>query len=271
MALRLRCCASPSFSGKASNGYITTSLCRRCSTSRTKKMAKQVKLKAEPRTNVGRSAVRKLRARGLIPAVIYGGNDKPQPLQVATREINAMMSHASGENVLVELEIAGEGSSRTALVHEVQHSPVGGEIRHVDFHAVSMDQMIEAEVPLEPVGTAVGVKTFGGLLEQSLRALALECLPGDLPDRITVDVSPLNIGDSIHVRDIQFPSGVTPKVQPDLTAFSVVAPVVEEAPVVAEAEAAAGPEVITEKKAEGEAAAAPASTAKEKAPKEKEQ
>jgi len=234
-------------------------------------MAKQVKLKAEPRMDVGRAAVRKLRARGLIPAIIYGGKDKPRPLQVAAREINAMMSHASGENVLVELEVAGEDSSRTALVQEVQHSPVGGEIRHVDFHAVSMDQMIQAEVPLEPTGIAVGVKTFGGLLEQSLRSLAIECLPADLPDRITVDVSQLNIGDSIHVRDIQLPSGVTAKVQPDLTAFSVVAPVVEEEPIVAEAEAAAaGPEVITEKKEEAEGAA-PAPAAKEKAPKEKEQ
>ena len=234
-------------------------------------MAKQVKLKAEPRANVGRSAVRKLRMRGLIPAVIYGGKDKPQPLQVAARDINTMMSQASGENVLVELEIAGAGPSRTALVQEVQHSPVGGEIRHVDFHAISMDQMIQAEVPLEPVGTAVGVKTFGGLLEQSLRALTIECLPGDLPDRITVDVSQLNIGDSIHVRDIQFPPGVTPKVQPDLTAFSLLAPVVEEEPVVAEAEAAAaGPEVITEKKEEEEAAPAMPAT-KEKAQKEKEQ
>ena len=235
-------------------------------------MAKQVKLKAQPRTDVGRSAARKLRARGLIPAIIYGGNNKPQPLQVGAREINAMMSHASGENVLVELEIAGQDSSRTALVQEVQHSPVGGEIRHVDFHAISMDQKIQAEVPLEPTGTAVGVKTFGGLLEQSLRALAIECLPGDLPDRITVDVSQLNIGDSIHVRDIQLPHGVTAKVQPDLTAFSVVAPVVEEeVAAVPEAEAAAaGPEVITEKKEEAEGAT-PAPAAKEKAPKEKEQ
>jgi large subunit ribosomal protein L25 len=233
-------------------------------------MAKQVKLKAEPRPDVGRSAVRKLRALGFIPAVIYGGSDKPQPLQVSARDINAMMSQASGENVLVELEIGGDGQSRTALVQEVQHSPVGGEIRHVDFHAISMDQMIEAEVPLEPLGMPVGVKTFGGLLEQSLRALAIECLPGDLPDRITVDVSQLNIGDAIHVREIQLPQGVTAKVQPDLTAFSVVAPMVEEEPVAAEAEAAATePEVITEKKEEGEAAAAPAS-GKEKAPKEKE-
>src|SRR5213592_2872669 len=232
-------------------------------------MAKQVKLKAEPRTNVGRSGVNKLRARGIIPAVIYGGKVKPQPLQVTARDINAMMSHASGENVLVDLEIAGEKSNLAALVQEVQHSPVRGEIVHVDFHAISMDEAIQAEVPLEPTGTAVGVKTFGGLLEQSLRTLAIECLPRDLPDRITVDVSQLNIGDSIHVRDIQFPPGVTTRVQPDLTAFSLLAPVVEEEPAVVEAEAAAaGPEVITEKKEEGEA---PAPAAKEKATKEKEQ
>src|SRR5581483_1541659 len=228
-------------------------------------MAKQVKLKAEPRTSVGRSAVRKLRARGIIPAVIYGGKVEPQAVQVAARDINAMMSHASGENFLVDLEIAGEKSNRAALVQEVQHSPVGGEIVHVDFHAISMDETIQAEVPLEPAGTPVGVKTFGGLLEQSLRALAIECLPRDLPDRLVVDVSQLNIGDSIHVRDIQMPSGVTAKVPADLTAFSVVAPVVEEEPVTAEAEAAAaaGEEVTTEKKEEGETGGAPAAKEKE--------
>src|SRR2546429_9457080 len=124
---------------------------------------------------------------------------------------------------------------------------------------------MEAGPPREPSVTANGVKNFGGLLEQSLRALTIECLPSDLPDRITVDVSQLNIGDSIHLRQIQMPSGVTSKAQPDLTAFSVLAPTVEEEPVVAEAEAVAGPEVIGEKKEEGETAAAPA------IPKEKEQ
>src|SRR4029450_2396931 len=98
-------------------------------------MAKQVKLKADPRPDVVRSAVRKLRGRGFIPAVIYGGNDKPQPLQVSAGDLNAMMSQASGENVLVELEIGGDGQSRTALVQEVQHSPVGGGSLHVDFTA----------------------------------------------------------------------------------------------------------------------------------------
>src|SRR5947209_8925852 len=204
-------------------------------------MAKQVKLKAEPRSETGRSAARKLKAQGVIPAVVYGGRDKPQPLQVSARDVNVMLSHASGENILVELEIDGE--PRTALVQEVQHAPVGNNVLHIDFHAVSMDETLEAEVPLEPFGIANGVKNFGGLLEQSLRTVSVECLPRDLPDRITVDVSGLNIGDAIHLRDIQFPSGVVATEQPDLTVFSVLAPAVEEEPAAAAAAAtAAGPE-----------------------------
>jgi large subunit ribosomal protein L25 len=235
-------------------------------------MAKQVKLTAQRREVTGRSAIRKLKARGIVPAIVYGGKDKPQPLQVSRRDISLMLSHASGENILVELEITGEKGSRMAMIQEIQHSPVGGDVLHVDFHAVSMDEKIEADVPLEPVGVANGVKNFGGLLEQSLRILEVECLPRDLPDKITVDVSALNIGDSIHVRDIQLPTGVAAKTQHDLTAFSVVAPVVEEEPVAEVAEAAAaGPEVIKEKKEEGEAAAAaPAGAAKAAAPAAKE-
>lgn len=232
-------------------------------------MAKQVKLKAERRSATGRSAARKLKARGVIPAVIYGAKDKPQPLQLSERDINAVLSHASGENILVELEIDGDQSGRLALVQEIQHSPVRGDVLHIDFHAVSMDEKIHAEVPVEAIGTANGVKNFGGLLEQNLRALAIECLPRDLPDRIVVDVSALNIGDSIHVRDLQLPPGVTTRVQLDLTAFSVLAPSVEEEPVAAVA-TAAEPEVITEKKAEGETAAAAAPAGKEKAPAPKE-
>jgi large subunit ribosomal protein L25 len=228
-------------------------------------MAKQVKLTAERRTAIGRSAVRKLKASGSVPAVMYGSKDKPEALQVSKRDINALLSHAAGENILVELEIGGK--SRLALVQEVQHAPLGGAVLHIDFHAVSQDEVIQADVPLEPVGTANGVKNMGGLLEQNLRTLAIECLPRDLPDLIRVDVSALNIGDSIHVREIQLPSGVSTRIQPDLTAFSVLAPTVEEEPVVAAVEAAAGPEVIREKKEEPEAGAAPAGGA----PKEKEQ
>lgn len=224
-------------------------------------MAKQVKLTAERRTATGRSAVRKLKASGSVPAVIYGAKDKPEKLQVSKRDIHAMLSHAAGENILVELEIAG--TNRLALVQEVQHAPLGGAILHIDFHAVSVDEVIQADVPLEPVGTANGVKNMGGLLEQNLRSLAIECLPRDLPDVLTVDVSALNIGDAIHVREIPLPAGVSTRVQPDLTAFSVLAPTVEEEPVAAVADAAAGPEVIREKKEDPDAAAGAASKEKE--------
>lgn len=223
-------------------------------------MAKQVKLIATRRTGIGRSAVRKLKAQGAVPAVIYGAKSQPESLQVSKRDISNILSHASGENVLVELEIEGE-TGRVALMQEVQHSPLGGDILHVDFHAISMDEMIEADVPLEPTGIAEGVKTFGGLLEQNIRSLEIECLPKDLPDFISVDVSNLNIGDSIHVRDLPLPDGVTTRVQPDLTAFSVVAPTVEAEPV-AGAEAAVAPEVITAKKEEPEGAAPGAKDAK---------
>ncbi|HMJ06940.1 MAG TPA: 50S ribosomal protein L25 [Chthoniobacterales bacterium] len=216
-------------------------------------MAKQVKLTAERRSGIGRSAVRKLKAIGVVPAVIYGAKDKAEALQVSRRDINAILSHASGENILVELEIAGD-ANRLALVQEVQHAPVSGDVLHVDFHAVSMDELIEADVPLEPTGIANGVKNFGGLLEQSLRSLSIECLPRDLPDVISVDVSALNIGDAIHVRQIPLPAGVTTRMPPDLTAISVLAPTVEEASTVA-AEAPTAPEVIKEKKEDTDSAA----------------
>ena len=100
-----------------------------------------------------------------------------------------LLSHAAGENILVELDIAGK--SHLALVQEVQHAPVGGAVLHIDFHAVSQDEVIQADVPLEPVGTANGVKNMGGLLEQNLRSLAIECLPRDLPDVIRLHAQSL--------------------------------------------------------------------------------
>jgi large subunit ribosomal protein L25 len=217
-------------------------------------MATQVKLAAQRRTALGRSAVKKIKAAGAVPAVIYGSKNQPEALQVSRRDINAVLSHSSGENILVELEIEGD-ANRLALVQEVQHSPVGGAVLHIDFHAVSMDEMIEADVPLEPTGTPNGVKNFGGLLEQSLRSLAIECLPRDLPDVISVDVSGLNIGDAIHVRELPLPTGVTTRVPADLTAFSVMAPTVED-PTLAAAAPAAAPEVIKEKKEDTDAAGA---------------
>lgn len=220
-------------------------------------MANQVKLSARPRVEAGRNAVGKVRARGAIPAVIYGANDAARNLEVDKKDIENLLSRAVGENILVELEIrdGGKTTNRISLIQEVQHHPVRGEIIHIDFHAVSMTEEIDAEVVLEPEGEPVGVKTFGGLLQQNMRSLPIRCLPQNLPEIIIVDVSGLNIGESLHVRDIKLPTGVVAVPDEDLTVFLVSEPTVAEEPAVAVEETVA-PEVIKEKKPEASEAAA---------------
>ena len=172
------------------------------------------------------------------------------------REINTLLSHAIGENILVDLEIndSGKTVNRLALIQEIQHNPLGGAVLHIDFHAVSQNEILHANIPVETTGEAVGVRSYGGILEQNMRSLEVACLPKDLPEIITVDVSGLNIGDSIHIKHIMLPAGVTATADGELTVFHVAAPTVEEEKPAAAAEAAAGPEVIKEKKVEGAAA-----------------
>ncbi|TSA34917.1 MAG: 50S ribosomal protein L25 [Verrucomicrobiaceae bacterium] len=213
-------------------------------------MAKQVKLSARPRSESGRNAVKAVRARGGVPAVIYGSKSEPANLEVSRREIEALLSHAVGENILVDLEIeeGGKKTNRLSLIQEVQHHPLRGDVLHVDFHAVSMTEEISADVVIESTGEPDGVKNFGGLLEQSMRSVSIKCLPQNLPEIIRVDVSPLKIGDSIHVRDLPLPAGVTATDDADLTVFIVAEPTVVEEPVAAAAPES--PEVIKEKKPE---------------------
>lgn len=212
-------------------------------------MAKQVKLSARPRIENGRNAVKRVRARGSVPAVIYGNKTTPANLEVSHRDLEVLLSHAVGENILVELEIqdGSKKSSQLSLIQEVQHHPIARDILHVDFQAVSMTEEISASVTVEAVGEADGVKNFGGLLEQSIRSLSVRCLPQNLPEVITVDVSALKVGDSIHIRDIKLPAGVTVEDNEDLTVFIVAEPSVSAEPTATEA---TSPEVIKEKKAE---------------------
>jgi large subunit ribosomal protein L25 len=214
-------------------------------------MAQQVKLKVQRRTVVGRNAIKKIKAQGLVPGVIYGSQAEPIALQVEARALTNVLAHALSEHVLVELEIAdgNQSTNRLALIQEVQHHPLRPELLHVDFHAVSATEKITSEVPIEAVGDALGVRTFGGLLEHSLRTLEVECFPQDLPEIVRIDVSNLNIGESLHVRDIPLPSGVEALTPADLTVVSVVASRVGEE-VTEAAETPAAPEVITEKKGE---------------------
>ncbi|HEX8296186.1 MAG TPA: 50S ribosomal protein L25/general stress protein Ctc [Chthoniobacteraceae bacterium] len=221
-------------------------------------MAKQLKLSAQTRTGIGRSAVNQIKKQGLVPAVIYGGKEQPLALSIKAREIGTLLAHATSEHVLVDLEIAGDGATtnRLALIQQVQHHPIKGSVLHVDFHAVNANEVIHAEIPVEPFGEASGVKNFGGLLELNMHAIEVECLPQDLPEVIRVDVSALNVGDAIHVKDLQLPAGVVVHVDADLTVVRVAAPKVEEEPV-AGAAVATQPEVLKEKK-EDPAAAKPA-------------
>jgi large subunit ribosomal protein L25 len=215
-------------------------------------MAKQIKLTAQARSQAGRNAVKKIKSQGLIPAVIYGGAERPQNLQVVAREMSRVLSQSTGEHFLVDLQVAdgGQVSSRLALVQEVQHHPVRGDVVHVDFHAVDANKALHAEVSIEVLGEASGVKNQGGLLELNLHAIEVECLPKDLPEVIQVDVAALSVGDAIHIRDLALPAGVVARGNPDLTVVHVAAPKVE-------SESAAGaptePEVLKEKKQEAAA------------------
>jgi len=218
-------------------------------------MAKQVKLSARPRPESGRNAVKQVRARGSVPAVIYGSRTAPANLEVPLRDLETILAHAVGENILVDLEIEddGKGGARLALINEIQHHPVNQTVLHVDFKAVSVNETLVAEVVIESLGEAAGVKLGGGLLEQSLRSIEVECLPKDLPEKISVDVSALELGQSLHVRDLPKIAGVTYTADEDLTVFLVSEPKTTEEVAPAEG-AATEPEVINEKKpAEGEA------------------
>ncbi|MCE9612429.1 MAG: 50S ribosomal protein L25/general stress protein Ctc [Chthoniobacter sp.] len=228
-------------------------------------MAKQLQINAQIRLETGRSAVKKIKQQGRVPAVVYGGHDKPISLSLNAREIGNLLAHATSEHVLVDLEIQ-DGDAKTkrlALIQEVQHDPIKRNVLHVDFHAVRADEMLHSQIPIEAFGEADGVKNFGGLLELNMHSIEIECLPKDLPEIIRLDVSALGIGDAIHIKDIQLPAGVTARGDGDLTVIRVAAPKVESEP--EPAAAGAQPEVLKEKKddaAKPAAGAKPAADAK---------
>jgi large subunit ribosomal protein L25 len=216
-------------------------------------MAKQTKIKAAVRSQIGGRASRKLATTNLVPANVYGKDVPSQSLQLNKREISNVLAHATSEHILVDLEIA-DGSNtinRLALIQEVQHHPLRRDVVHVDFHAVNADEKIHASIPIEPVGEADGVRNFGGVMEVALHEIEVECLPKDLPEILRIDVSALGLNQSIHIRDLALPEGVTARSNADLTVISVAAPRVEAEPVAPVAGAAAAePEVLKEKKPE---------------------
>jgi len=204
-------------------------------------------LNVEVREGVGKGVARKLRAAGRIPGNCYGQGDV-QNIHLDPRVLDRLLrSSASGMNTLIELKVAGGGGfdGKKVLLKELQRDPVSNQALHADFFALDLKHSIDIAVPVHTSGTAVGVSMGGGILDQVLREIHLECLPDSIPEEVIVDVSELDIGQSIHVRDLALPAGVKLLSDGDLSVVSVLAPkAVEEA---APAEAA-----------EGEAAEAPA-------------
>ncbi|HEX9048021.1 MAG TPA: 50S ribosomal protein L25 [Verrucomicrobiae bacterium] len=225
---------------------------------------KSVPLKAFPRTLVQRGGVKKLRASGRVPATIYGRQAQPQNLEVGFDEISDLLHHSVSENVLVDLSVENDArAKRLALVQEVQHHPLTGKVLHVDLHEVAENEKVTVFVPLETVGEAAGVKTGGGTLEHVAHKLKVRCLPKDLPEQITVDVTALEIGKSIHLGEVKAPEGVEILGDKTRAVVAVAAPRAEEevAPA-AEAKAAGEVEMTKEKKEEGAEGAAPKADAK---------
>jgi large subunit ribosomal protein L25 len=184
---------------------------------------KQVALAAQKRENVGKEISKKLRKQGKIPAIIYGPGIDSLPIAVNFNEFEKVYNRYKGETVLYLLEVSnGETQKYQCILKEFQRDPVTDRFIHLDFYAVSAENVLEIEVPIEFVGRPVGL-TKGGILEVFLHELTVECLPTAIPDKIVVDISHLDLGDSLHVRDIKVPEGVKIKDRPEETVCTVVA------------------------------------------------
>jgi len=201
-------------------------------------------LTAEIREGVGKEKAKKLRAKGLIPAIFYGPRSQTIPLVIDSKELAKVLQTEAGENVLIDLDIrkGAQSDRKVVMLKDIQIDSLQSITLHTDFFEVAMDEMVTVEVPVHLVGKPEGTK-MGGILDQIRRVIQIQCFPGDIPKSIDIDVSPLNIGDSIHVQDIQVEKA---KIISDtnFTIATVVPPVVEEKVVEAVApEAAEGAEV----------------------------
>jgi large subunit ribosomal protein L25 len=217
-------------------------------------MAQTVNLRAQSRATKGKGAARSLRRAGVVPAVIYGHGREPESVQVEAPALGRLLLGISASSTIVDVTIDDREPVR-ALIREIQRHPLRAEnILHLDLYEVRADQPVTVEVPVHLTGTSEGVRNHGGVLDQILYSLSLRVLPGDIPASIDVDVTHLDIGQSIHVSDISVASG-TIENDAGQTICVVQAPRAEEAAAGAPAEAASTePELIRKAKAEAEAA-----------------
>jgi large subunit ribosomal protein L25 len=224
-------------------------------------------LGVELRDGRGKGGARKLRAAGRIPGICYRRNAESIAVSLDPNELDRLIRKASsGINTLIDLKVAGGGDfdGRQVLIKELQRDPISGAYLHADLYAVDLQQKIHISVPIQVTGTAIGVSLGGGILDYATRELDVECLPDAIPEEFTIDVSELEVGQSIHVRDIKVLEGVEILNDPDGSIISVVAPAVVEEEAPAEEEVEGEGEDVPEGEGEGEAKAAPEESAEKK-------
>ena len=216
---------------------------------------KTIELTVEKRSTKGKNEARRTRASKRIPAVVYGAGKETVPITVDTRALSDAFRGGAGENAIFLLKLQGSDQSRHAMIKEFQRDPVTRRPVHLDFVRVLMDTKIRVGVPVEIVGIARGVKVDAGILDIVTREIEVECLPGNIPDHLPVDVTDLGIGDALRVSAIQAPEGVEILEDPERVVVHVAHPVQEvvATPEVEAVEAAAAePEVLRKGKAVAE-------------------
>ncbi len=216
-------------------------------------MSQMTKVEATPREDFGKNASRRLRQAGHVPGVVYGGDAPALPVTLNPRNLSPVIHSEAGHTAILSLEIAGKEPTRVML-RDWQVDPVHGELLHVDLVRVTKDTKLKLKIPVHVTGEAQGVKVQGGIFEFALREVEVECLPDDIPDSVTVDVTELTIGHHLRVADLPFGPGIKVLTDPGRVVAHVVAlKIEEEAPAAEAAEAApAEPELIRKPKAEEE-------------------
>ncbi|MFW6159401.1 MAG: 50S ribosomal protein L25 [Planctomycetota bacterium] len=181
-------------------------------------MNQRTTIRAERREAIGSAAAHRLRRRGKVPAVVYGHKEDVVPVQLGADDVHHLVAHR-----VMMLALDMGDSSEQVLVKEVQFDPFGEEVLHLDFERIAMDEEVEIECPVEFVGTAKGVAA-GGVPEHPVADLTVRCLPGNIPENIKVQVSELEIGDTITVADIEAPEGVELLTEPEAVLLTIRPP-----------------------------------------------
>lgn len=213
------------------------------------KSAAQLELTIKRRTTLGTRPVRRMRAEGVVPGVVYGRGMDPVAVVMSRKALGQVLHSKAGEHALVKLLLDDSKAwEKPALIKSIQHHPVDNRVLHVDFHAVTLTERLKVKVPLVLKGDPIGVKQEGGILEHFLREIEVECLPTEIPVNVEFDVAALMIGQTIHVRDLTPPANTKITTDPEGVIASVQKPK-EEKP--EEEAAVTEPEVLREKKEEG--------------------